>query len=177
MFKKSKLPLYFLLELYIKKNITFSYNETITNTVDFKKIKKDSDKLKELKLQNWEMVKTLEKISNPQEYIEKLSKTHISKDIFNKVNNLYKSLDFFAVEDNLIIEELEIKIKELSIFNEWDIINHIQENIEDYKKVNKNYVIKSIFDRKTNIKTSNDYELLEPLTNKELMIEFWDIEE
>ena len=116
------------------------------------------------------------KRKNPINYLEKLSKTNIDKDLIKKVNDLYNSISFFNVKDNDIIEQLTIKLKENLIFNEFDIINHIQDNIEDYKKLSRNYTIKSIYDRKTNIKTTKDYELLEPLSNDEIMKELWGIE-
>jgi len=175
-FKKSKLPLYLSLELYMEKNITFSYNETITNSVNFTKIKKDSNELKELKLENWETMEILEKEENPINYLEKLSKTNIDKELIKEVNDLYNSISFFNFKDNEIIEQLTIKLKENLIFNEFDIINHIQDNIQDYKKLSRNYTIKSIYDRKTNIKTTKDYELLEPLSNDDIMKELWGID-
>ena len=170
MFKKSNLPLYTLLELYIKQNITFTYKETLTKTLDIEKIERKKEELIELKRNNWKMVYSLEKETRPSKLLNKVQFSTLRQDIKMKVKEFYDSnYSQFDLRDKEIIQDMMIVIKNNLILNDMNIFRYFEENIEDYQKTTKSKLIKSITNRRNNITKRYDYEVIgEEMTDKEV---------
>ena len=170
MFKKSDLPLYTLLELYIKQNITFTYKETLTKTLDIEKIERKKEELIELKRNNWKMVYSLEKETRPSKLLNKVQFSTLRQDIKMKVKEFYDSnYSQFDLRDKEIIQDMMIVIKNNLILNDMNIFRYFEENIEDYQTTTKSKLIKSITNRRNNITKRYDYEVIgDEMTDKEV---------
>ena len=113
-FKKSTLPLYFTLELYMEKNINFTYDITIIKTINIKKVNKKIEELTQLKKKNWELVHSLEKITDLDIFMNKIHQSHITQNLKNTIQEYYISLIplLSLLIDTELIHSLLTRLKE-----------------------------------------------------------------